>query len=228
MRKMTDNQIWNELYDNQVLNARHHACRQWIEGLARMQIYRLPLIEDLSIPHWKIQPILGKSPEAIFWYRLSRGIFNVNQRLRPEDQIAYLEERDLFHDTFGHLPILYDYEYTNYVRGLGNVAQYIKDPEGLIALSNLYWFTSEFGLMLDEQGTLKAYGAGVLSSQDELKFAMTSPNAFHIPIDSTNILHEISNIKTYITDGFQDRYYILPSFDYLKEILKFLWREYTN
>ena len=147
---------------------------KWNRGFSFLKPLMLeyPYIEDLSIPNWRLLPIIGKSPDGDFWRRLSCSIFNVNMRLRPEKQIDYLEERDYFHDLFGHTPILFDSYYSNYMRALGILGQFMEDSdEARKALSNIYWFTSEFGLVM-EDNKIVAYGAGIISSTAELKLSL--------------------------------------------------------
>lgn len=194
------------------------------------QLDELTAPEDLLVPHWKIQPIIGKSPEAPFWYRLSRGIFNVNLHLRGEKELDYLEERDYFHDVFGHLPILWNRKYTDYVRGLGNFAQHMDNtPLVRKVLSNIYWFTSEFGLIHEENG-LSAYGAGLLSSRSELLHATSEKDdvVVHTLEGDTLIetIEQMAYTNKYVTDGFQTEYYALDSIDQLSVILRWLWENH--
>lgn len=229
---MTNQEIWSTLYEKQESAAFHYAHSSWCEGLKRLNISELPLVEDLNVPHWKVQPILGKSPEEIFWYRLANGIFNVNQRLRAEDQLAYLEERDYFHDVFGHMPILFDVKYGQYVRALGIFWQFAQQTKKTAqALSNIYWYTSEFGLVI-EHGRSKAYGAGVLSSQAELQYAMSNDaNVVEFPDTMAGkiaVLDMIAAEEDYVTDGFQTMYLQLNNLDEdLAFILKYLYYYYT-
>lgn len=214
---MTDIQIWDTLVENQRQNAFFEASSLWDTG--NINFTELPRFEDVNIPHWKLLPIIGKSDESDFWYRLSRGIFNVNMRLRSEENINYLEERDLFHDFFGHVPFLYNKDYTNYLIGLGNFYENSTKSDVIKrCLSNLYWFTSEFGL-IKEQGKTKILGAGILSSVDETTYVLTHPE-LHKPFD----IWEIVMKKDYVTNGFQDTYYVLKDISEFRKILKFLWR----
>lgn len=222
---MTQEQIWDKLFQQQYEQIFFNTSKiseRWQEPTGSGEpkfvndFYKLPRLEDIAIPHWKIQPIIGKSPEKEFWYRLSRGIFNVNLRLRTEDQINYLEERDLFHDCFGHLPILYNEHYSNYLRALGCFAQYASEKE-LKKLSRLYWFTSEFGLVI-EDGVQKPYGAGILSSYGELE---------HVLSGEANVTKfDIERIgqTDYPTDGFQPIYFCLRDWSELDYIVKYIWR----
>lgn len=215
---MTQEQIWDTLSDQQftqiILN-QQRVSEKWVESPLFLE---LPRLEDISIPHWRIQPILGKSPEADFWYRLSRGIFNVNMRLRSEDQLHYLEERDLFHDVFGHLGILHDKRYTDYLIALGVFAQFASE-EGLQKLSRLYWWTSEFGAVNEDYVTC-AYGAGILSSIAEFKH-FCSGKATFIPFE----IERVGNTP-YPTDTFQPYYFVLRDWDQLDEIIKYIWKNW--
>lgn len=213
---MKEQEIWRHLFNEQFPAANEKASSMWM----RCQMNDLPRLEDVSIPHWKLQPIVGKSPEDIFWYRLSRGIFNVNLRLRTEDNLYYLEERDLFHDYFGHVPFLYDKDYTDYLIGLGNFYENSsKDEKVKRCLSNIYWFTSEFGLIYEDKGDPKVLGAGILSSVNELDHVYSNIANWR----EFNIW-DVVMIKQYVTNGFQEQYFILRGKHQFKEIIKFLWK----
>lgn len=224
---MTEQQkVWKLLVKRQYEAALEVASDKWKDGVFHMRstIKELPLIEDLHVPHWRIQPIVGKAPDDIFWYRVSRGMFNVNTRLRSLEQIDYLEERDLFHDTFGHLPIMWDKEYTDYVLALGTTARLHKDnPDAQQALANLYWFTSEFGLVR-EHDQIRVFGAGILSSADEIDYAMSNESEKRILTHSR--FQEIIKRRGYITDGFQDVYYVLPDWDHLPQLISWFWQAF--
>lgn len=230
---MTKNEVWRELYTNQWEDATKHAVSEWNHGFFKMDLLSLPLLEDIYIPHWKVRPIIGKSEEDIFWYRISRGMFNVNERLRPYEQLDYLEERDLFHDVFGHLPILHSRDYSNYLLGLGALSQSMVDSKrAKRALSNIYWFTSEFGLMKNEyDNEIKVYGAGVLSSHAELEYALgPDANRINFPndtYDKIELLEYFCDMDGYITDGFQEVYLVLNGMYDLKFILSYMWKMYT-
>lgn len=220
--------VWAFLYEEQSNNFMENDIKisnKWITGMIHLAksgqlLPYYPALEDISIPHWRVFPVLGKQPEPEFWYRLSRGVFNVNMRLRDVEHLRYLEERDLFHDTFGHLPILLDKQYTDYLLGLGTFAQYAT-PEGLKALSNIYWFTSEFGLVL-ESGVPHAYGAGIISSIDESQYALSTDANVHMWD-----INQVIAVEDYVTDGFQKDYFILQGWSVLSDILRYLWKNYV-
>lgn len=216
---MSNEQIWDKLIKEQFTPAWREASKMWCQ--TQLDHLFLPRLENVSIPHWRLLPIIGKSPEKEFWYRLSRGVFNVNMRLRSEENLYYLEERDLFHDYFGHVPFLFDKDYTDYLIGLGNFFENsAKTPQIEKALSNLYWYTAEFGL-IQEKGKNKVLGAGILSSVNELE---------HVCSGKANIkpfkIHEVLSIESYVTDGFQNEYFVLQNKDVFKMILKFLWNNF--
>lgn len=230
---MNSKEIWDTLMGRQWKPAVKHASKRWLNGLPLIGLSMPdPMNQEITIGNdWKVIPILGKSSEVSFWYKLSRGAFNVNVRLRDANQINYLEERDLFHDYFGHLPILINKHYTDYLLGLGIYAQHMhfSDPvtfnSAKKAISNIYWFTSEFGLVM-EDGELKAYGAGILSSVDELNNAL-SGDSKKIHLTQDNLAIELSKMtkRNYITNEFQDIYYVLTNWSLLTDMLKWLWKK---
>lgn len=222
-----EERIWNKLYIQQIDAARQYAVDDWIYGERRLELSTIPKVENITIPHWRILSIIGKSPESDFWYRLANGIFNVNMRLREESQLAYLEERDYFHDVFGHTPMLFNYYVSNFIKGLGLFGQATWfNNDAKRALSNFYWFTIEFGLMQSSENTkLKVLGAGILSSVDELQFAV-SPDSRKIRL-TEDVYDEIAEMKDYVTNGFQERYYVLQDYFQFNQIIKYLWNRYV-
>ena len=142
--------------------------------------------------------------------------------LRKREQLDYLEEPDLFHDVFGHIPLLADPMIADFLYGLARVAARYIDNENVIeALARLYWYTIEFGLVR-EGGEVKVYGAGILSSISETQFAL-SPAANRVPFNLDEVL-----ATPYITDKFQEQYFVLDSMDQLAEILDVLTTQLFN
>jgi len=214
--------VWKTLIEEQLHHANIYSHTMWETGFKSLGRDRYPKLENVSIPHWRVLPIIGKSSEDDFWYRLSRGIFNVNMNLRTMENLHYLEERDLFHDYFGHLPFLFDKEYTDYLIGLGNFYENSsKTDEIKKALSNLYWYTAEFGL-IKEHGETQVLGAGILSSVDELKYAVSEKSNKYL----FNI-EQVVSIENYVTNGFQNEYFVLPNKKEFKNILKYLWTKFN-
>lgn len=231
------NRVWGELYERKASmiydNEKHHVLPTTERHETFIFDNDIPNIEDVSIPHWRLLPIIGKAPEHEFWYRLANGVFNVNMRMRSEDQLAYLEERDYFHDMFGHVPILHDREFSNYIKSLGLIAQYCSPTNTTIlkGLSNIYWHTAEFGLVYEEdffnsnEKVLTVYGAGIISSVDEHRFVS---GRFEIKPTFVTLFKDMSiedlfNLDSYVTDGFQNFYVVLEDWNDLKKIIKYLW-----
>ncbi len=133
--------------------------------------------------------------------------------LRKKEQLDYLEEPDMFHDVFGHVPLLADPVIANYLLGLARIAErYLNNEDAVECISRLYWYTIEFGLVKERWHT-KIYGAGILSSIGETQFVL-SPRANRVPFD----LYEI--LKTpYIKDKFQEQYFVLESLGQFKRII---------
>jgi len=128
-------------------------------------------------------------------------------------ELDYLEEPDMFHDVFGHVPLLSHPTFCAFFKGLAEIAmKYIGDPKTTEMLGRMYWFTIEFGL-IRENGALKIYGAGILSSHGETKFSL-SDKPKHLPFDVATVLEQdYDNMKI------QDKYFVIESFEQLFQSL---------
>ena len=158
---------------------------------------------------WKIEVVPNICPEAKFFACSANKIFTSTCWLRTMEQLDYLEEPDMFHDVFGHMPLLSNDNYAGFFCDFGKIAiQYLDNPHAIQLLSRLYWYTIEFGL-INENNQLKIYGAGIISSNGETKHAIdnaTSKFAFDI--------EKILNTP-YRTDTIQDKYFVIDSFEQL-------------
>lgn len=202
------------------------ANSMWRDGYEKMKsVLQTPTVfEDIAIPHWRVVPIDGKAEDHTFFDRLSKGVFNTNIYLRKWDERDYLPTRCRWHDSFGHLPHLFDDDYSFVLRWMGMLGRYIWDRHGdskigqdyMTMLSRLYWYTIEFGLIM-EQGTMRSLGAGIISSPGETEHV-------HFQADSMNKIH-IFDLDTvirtdFIVDDFQHTYFVLGSMDELKKAVK--------
>ena len=176
------------------------------------QLDSIPHIESLVIPYWKPVAINGKSSDEDFFYRLANNMFNVNVYLRKWDERDYLPTRCRWHDTFGHLPLLWDKEYSNFASFIGSIAQYMK-KEDLKYLIRLYWYTIEFSIIM-ERGEQKALGAGIISSPNEINFAINSDQAKDRKFEF-NLDHVIES--DFVVDDFQDKYFVIEDFKQVQE-----------
>lgn len=221
---MTKEEIWDHLIQkkwpqiNYYMN-RHRVSKKWWNGVMRMAPMVYPNLESAYTSNgWRLYPIVGKSSDEDFFRRLSRQTFNINTRLRSEENLAYLEERDTFHDYFGHTPMLCDEQFTEFLIRLGVLYGFCRSDEERSWVSHFYWYTAEFGLV-DENCEVCVYGAGIMSSVDEFRYVVNSGEA---NIHSDFTLEDITTTP-YITDGFQNDYFMLKNWDHLDDLTEQLY-----
>jgi phenylalanine-4-hydroxylase len=215
-----DDKVWSILFDRQLPSVNQYAYAHFTRGLDILK-FSPDLIPDFSetnhnlsqLNGWSIYPVPGLISNTDFFLAMTDKRFGVTSWIRKMEQLDYLEEPDLFHDVFGHVPLLADQRIADFLLGLAGLAKRHIESEAVIeGIARLYWYTIEFGLVR-EQDDLKIYGAGILSSVAETKFVM-SPAAKHQQFDLETIL------KTpYIKDRFQEQYFVLDSIEQLNSIL---------
>ena len=158
---------------------------------------------------WSIKTVPNISPPEEFFSFLSMKKFTATCWLRSIDQIDYLEEPDMFHDVFAHVPLLSNKDYTNFFKEMGEIAMsVIEDPKKLEKLQRIYWFTIEFGL-IKKNNDFKIYGAGIISSDEESKNAL-SKKSKKCEFDVKKVMNHSFRI-----DIVQDTYYYINSFEQL-------------
>jgi phenylalanine-4-hydroxylase len=163
----------------------------------------------------------GLIPNRAFFEYMAFKRFGATTWLRKREQLDYLEEPDMFHDVFGHVPLLTDPLITDFLVGLALIAQRHLDDEAVIeAIARVYWYTVEFGLVR-EYGETKIYGAGILSSVGETRFAL-SPAANRTPFELERVL-----ASPYIKDKYQELYFVLDSMEQLNNIITQLNQVYN-
>lgn len=224
----TDFSVWEQLASRQLQFLENKACTAYLEsirdlGLDQKSIPRFELLNEKlwASTGWQIEVVPGLLPAARFFELLAERRFCASTWLRKPSQLDYLEEPDMFHDIFGHIPLLMKTDYANYMQGFGALAmRYAYDEELVLLLQRLYWFTVEFGL-LRENGAARIYGAGIVSSYDESAYAL-SLKATKIPFDLRKVLASHFRIDTiqpcyFVMDSFRQLYENLPL---VEEIIK--------
>ncbi len=151
----------------------------------------------------------GLVPDDVFFDHLANRRFPAGQFIRRPDQLDYIQEPDVFHDVFGHVPMLSDPVFADYMAAYGQGGLRALDLGQLHNLARLYWYTVEFGL-IEEAGALRIYGAGIVSSAAESKFALESGSPNRIGFDMARVMR-----TPYRIDDFQQVYVVVPSFDTL-------------
>lgn len=216
-----DFQVWKLLYERQMPQLPGAAVPEYIEGIHRVKFVadRIPRFDETnallrSYTGWELVVVPGLIPDKEFFELLSNKKFPASTWLRKLSELDYLEEPDMFHDVFGHVPLLTNQHLVDYLQMLSRIAlQYIKDPWAIELLSRIYWFTVEFGL-IRESGKLLIYGAGILSSKGETWYSLNDPKPERHPFDVEKILN-----TPYRKDEFQKEYFVLESFSQLPEAI---------
>jgi phenylalanine-4-hydroxylase len=162
--------------------------------------------EKLSaLTGWRVVAVPGLVPDAVFFEHLANRRFPAGRFIRREDQLDYLQEPDVFHDVFGHVPMLTDPIFADYMEAYGRGGLRALGLGRLHNLARLYWYTVEFGLMDTAQG-LRIYGAGIVSSKAESIFSLTDPSPHRIGFDLERVMR-----TPYRIDDFQQAYFVIPS-----------------
>jgi phenylalanine-4-hydroxylase len=160
---------------------------------------------------WKLVGVEGLLPELTFFDHLANRRFPVTWWIRKPEQIDYISEPDLFHDLFGHVPLLLNPVFADYMQayGCGGVKAHGIGPEALVNLTRLYWYTVEFGLIRQDDG-LRIYGSGIVSSKGESIYCLESPAPNRIAFDLRRIMRTRYRIDTY-----QKTYFVIDSYEQL-------------
>ena len=215
-----DHATWATLFARQreILPGRASQTFLRAQDAMGMSPDRIPRYTDLNrvlgeATGWQLIGVEGLLPELDFFDHLANRRFPVTWWIRRADQIDYIEEPDLFHDLFGHVPLLMDPRFADYMQayGRGGVKAHAIGPDALQNLTRLYWYTVEFGL-IREAGGLRIYGSGIVSSKGESIHALESDTPNRIGFDLERIMRTRYRIDTY-----QKTYFVIDSFEQLIE-----------
>ncbi|MDN5924067.1 MAG: phenylalanine 4-monooxygenase [Xanthomonadales bacterium] len=214
----TDHDVWKRLFARQREVLKGRACDEFIDaqntlGISADTIPRFSDINDIlrDTTHWELIGVEGLLPEQVFFDHLANRRFPVTWWIRRPDQFDYISEPDLFHDLFGHVPLLINPLFADYMQayGRGGLKAEQLGPEALINLTRLYWYTVEFGLIHTAQG-LRIYGSGIVSSQGESVYSLESAAPNRIGFDLERIMR-----TQYRIDTFQQTYFVIDGFEQL-------------
>lgn len=221
-----DRKVWRTLFDRQMGNLEKVVSQSYLDAVEVVD-FRNDKIPDFR----EVDAILGKttgwgmhvvpriSEQKEFFELLSKKRFTATTWLRKMSQLDYLEEPDMFHDVFGHVPLLSNVAYTSFFQGISEIAmKHLQEPRAIELLGRIYWFTIEFGL-IRENDKLKIYGAGVISSSGETEYCQKSETKW-IDFDVKKILS-----TPFYTDKIQDKYFVIESFDQLYNSLPQIEKE---
>jgi len=209
--------LWRKLYERQARLLPGRACEEFIDSLAALDAqYHIPDLERTSMTlrdttGWQLVAVPGLVPDRVFFEHLSERRFPVTVWLREASEFNYIVEPDLFHDFFGHVPLLFNPIVAEHMQQFGLGGLKALRLGGLEHLARLYWYTVEFGLIRTPAG-LRAYGAGILSSGGEIIYSLDSKVPRRIPFDAKRIMR-----TRYKIDHYQSSYFVIESFNQLIE-----------
>ncbi len=210
-----DHDTYRRLVERQTALLPGLACDAFIDALPSLGARdRIPRFEDINerlkpATGWELVAVPGLIPERPFFDLLAHRRFPVTDWIRKPAEFDYVVEPDVFHDLFGHAPLLFNPVFADYVQRYGAGGLKAHDLGAGELLSRLYWYTIEFGLIRQADG-LRAYGAGILSSSGELRHSVTSPQPQRIALDLLRCMR-----TRYKIDDYQASYFVIDSFDQL-------------
>lgn len=215
-----DHTVWSLLYQAQMEHLPAIAAQAYLDGCERVKFVpdRVPKFDVINevladLTGWEVYVVPGLIDNKPFFEHLARKEFPATTWLRKMEQLKYIEEPDMFHDVFGHVPLLSEPFFTNYLQGLSKMAlQHIDNETAIELIARMYWYTVEFGL-IKESGAIKIYGAGILSSPGESQFSVSS-EATHVPFHVQTIFD-----SPYIKDKYQAQYFVIDSYQQLFDSL---------
>jgi phenylalanine-4-hydroxylase len=214
-----EHDVWDTLFARQLAMLPGRASEAFLRGVDVLKLTRpgIPDFVELSarlsaLTGWRVVAVPGLVPDAVFFDHLANRTFVAGNFIRRADQLDYLQEPDVFHDVFGHVPMLADPVFADYMAAYGRGGQRAGSLGALKRLARLYWYTVEFGLV-EDAGGLRIYGAGIVSSRGESIFALDDASPNRIGFDL------IRTMRTeYRIDDYQQSYFVIPSFDELLRV----------
>lgn len=207
--------LYRRLFERQSKLVPRYACPEWIDAIAGLdaanEIPRFDLISRKlqSRTGWEIVPVPGLIPDEAFFTHLANRRFPVTVWLRKPEEFDYIVEPDVFHDFFGHVPLLFDRTYADHLHEYGKGGLKAMRLDAVKMLARLYWYTIEFGL-IQVGPSVRAYGAGLLSSGGELAYSVEDPRPRRLPFDLERIM-----LEPYLIDRYQETYFVIDSFAHL-------------
>lgn len=211
--------MWDRLFARQSEMLPGRAADAFLRGLDVLKLSK-PGIPDyrelnarlMAATGWQVVAVPGLVPDDVFFDHLANRRFPAGNFIRTPEQLDYLQEPDIFHDVFGHVPMLADPVFGDYMVAYGKGGLRSLGFGALDHLARLYWYTVEFGLIQQPDG-LRIYGAGIVSSYSESVFALDDPSPNRIGFDLMRVMR-----TNYRIDDFQQNYFVIPSLDHLLDV----------
>ncbi len=212
-----EHERWRFLYQRQSKLLPGYAAQEFIDGLEELKAGEaIPRLDDANkilqkATGWQLVTVPGLIPDDVFFNHLANQRFPVSWWMRKADELDYLVEPDIFHDFFGHVPLLSNPVFADYMRQYGEGGPKAIEHGATKMLARLYWYIVEFGLINTKEG-LRAFGAGMLSSKDETIYSLKNPKPNRVQFNLERILN-----TDYMVDDFQKSYFVIDSFENLFE-----------
>jgi len=211
-----EHEIWRTLFHRQERVLRDRACAEFLDGLQGLGVVAdgIPDFRRLNDvlsrkTGWRIVAVPGLVPDAVFFEHLASRRFPSTCFIRGRAQLDYLEEPDIFHDIYGHLPLLMNPVFADYMQAYGEGGLEALRLDALHYLARLYWYTVEFGLVRTPEG-LRIYGSGIASSKGESVYCLEDPKPNRIGFDLLRVMR-----TRYRIDAYQETYFAIEGFDRL-------------
>ena len=213
--------VWKTLFERQTKLLPGRACEEFVRGMQKLpigadEIPDFRRLSEIMMRHtgWQVVAVPGLVPDEVFFEHLANRRFPAGQFLRKPNELDYLEEPDVFHDVFGHVPMLMNPVMADYIQAYGVGGLRAQSLGVLPMLARVYWYTVEFGL-IEEAAGLRIYGAGIVSSFTESVFALDDPSPNRIAFELERVMR-----SRYRIDDFQECYFVLSDFDQLLELAR--------
>lgn len=211
-----EHDMWRTLFKRQEKILQGRAVSEFLEGMEEFQMAAggIPCFDKLNDTlrnktGWEVVAVTGLVPDEMFFELLAQRKFPSTCFIRKPEQIDYLQEPDIFHDIFGHVPLLINPIFADYMQHYGQEGLKALGQDSLHYLARLYWYTVEFGLIQTKEG-LRTYGAGIISSYSETIYCVEDKKPNRILFDLERVMR-----TNYRIDDFQETYFVIPSFDAL-------------
>ena len=213
--------VWKTLFERQSKLLPGRACDEFVRGMQDLPIGpdQIPNFEQLSETlsqrtGWQIVAVPGLVPDDVFFEHLAHRRFPAGHFIRKPHELDYLEEPDVFHDVFGHVPLLMNPAIADYIQAYGEGGLRAKRLGVLEKLARVYWYTVEFGLVKQPDG-LRVYGAGIASSATETVFSVEDDSPNRVAFDLERVMR-----TNYRIDDFQESYFVLDNLNDLLELAR--------
>jgi len=215
-----ENRVWQELYERQINIVQNRACSEYLGGLQLLNLnaQSIPQVPDINaalkaITGWQVSPVQALIAHEEFFNLLANRQFPAATFIRHHEELDYVQEPDIFHEIFGHCPMLTEPHFAEFIAAYGELV--LKFPEkDLPLLQRLFWFTVEFGLINSPEG-LRTYGGGILSSKEETIYCIESDKPQRLAFNPLDALR-----TPYRIDILQPVYFVIDSFEQLYDFIK--------